>query len=257
MDIGFHYKFMKIKILNVLIDNIDIEQVLALLKEGVVVTPNVDHLMILQKDEYFYRIYKNTDYILCDSKIVQIASFFLKTPIKYKISGSDFFPEFCRYHKRNSGIKIFLLGSADGVAKKAARRINAWIGRPIIVGSISPSFGFEKNDKECSDILHEINISGASVLAIGVGAPKQEKWIAKYKQKMPNIKIFLAIGATIDFQAGVIKRSPSWISNIGFEWLYRLFCDPKRLWKRYLINDFPFFFLILKQKLGLYKNPWK
>ena len=92
-------------------------------------------------------------------------------------------------------------------------------------------------------------------MAIGVGAPKQEKWICKYKHKLPNIKIFLAIGATIDFEAGNIKRAPKWMSDIGLEWLHRLLSEPKRLWKRYLIEDLPFLWLILEQKLNLYKLP--
>ncbi|NER31345.1 MAG: WecB/TagA/CpsF family glycosyltransferase, partial [Symploca sp. SIO1C4] len=87
----------------------------------------------------------------------------------------------------------------------------------------------------------------------GVGAPKQEKWICKYKSKLPQIKIFMAIGATIDFEAGNINRAPKWVSEVGMEWLYRLLSEPQRLWKRYLVDDPLFFWLILKQKLKLYK----
>lgn len=106
------------------------------------------------------------------------------------------------------------------------------------------------------EIVETINKSGATVLAIGVGAPKQEKWICRYKDKLPNIKIFLAVGATIDFEAGQKKRSPKWVSEIGLEWLHRLLSEPKRLWKRYLLDDSLFFWLILKQKLHLYQFPF-
>ena len=84
---------------------------------------------------------------------------------------------------------------------------------------------------------------------VRVGSPKQEKWIFNYKSYLPNIKIFLPIGAAIDFEAGRISRAPKWVSAIGGEWLYRLLLEPRRLWKRYLVDDLPFFFLILKQKL--------
>jgi exopolysaccharide biosynthesis WecB/TagA/CpsF family protein len=84
-----------------------------------------------------------------------------------------------------------------------------------------------------------------------VGAPKQEKWIHKYKAQLPNIKIFLAIGATIDFEAGNKKRAPKWVSESGLEWLHRLFSEPKRLWRRYLIGGPLFCWLVLKQKLQL------
>lgn len=242
----------KVNLLNIEIDNLFKTEVLENLKSGVVFTPNVDHLMKLQNDQEFLQAYSSADYKLCDSQILVYASKFLGNPIKEKISGSDFFPAFYNFHEKNENIKIFLLGAAKGVAANAQDKINYQVGRNIIVGSHSPSFGFEKNEHECKEIIELINRSGATVLAVGLGAPKQETWIYKYKNELPNIKIFLAIGATLDFEAGNIKRSPRFISEIGLEWLYRMIVEPKRLWKRYLIEDLPFFWLILRQKLGLY-----
>jgi exopolysaccharide biosynthesis WecB/TagA/CpsF family protein len=257
-QIGLNYqelnKAEKVKLLNIEIDNLSKAEVLKNLKSGVVFTPNVDHLMKLQKDPDFLQAYRSAEYKLCDSQILIYASKFLGKRIKEKISGSDFFPSFYEYHKTNEEIKIFLLGAAPGVAKEAQKKINAKVGRNIIVGSHSPSFGFENNEKECKEIVKIINNSEATVLAVGLGAPKQEKWIYKYKDQLPNIKIFLAIGATIDFEAGKIRRAPKFISDVGLEWLYRILAEPKRLWKRYLIEDLPFFWLILQQKLNLYKN---
>ena len=243
----------RVNLLNISIDNLSQTEVLEQLKSGIVFTPNVDHLIKLQKDREFLKNYLAADYKLCDSQILIYASKFLGTPIKEKVSGSDFFPAFYNYHKNNEGIKIFLLGAAKGVAKTAQYKINSKVGRTIVVGSHSPSFGFEKNEKECMNIVEMIKQSGATVLAVGVGAPKQEKWIYKYKDQLPNIKIFLAIGATIDFEAGNVKRAPKWMSRIGLEWLYRLLSNPKRLWKRYLIEALPFFWLIVKQKFNLYE----
>lgn len=237
-----------VKILDADIDNLLESEVLEQLKSGVVFTPNVDHLILLQNDPEFLEVYECADYRLCDSKILYFVSRFLGTPIKEKISGSDFFPSFCNYHKDNEDIKIFLLGAKEGVALKAQENINAKIGREIIVGAHSPSFGFEKNEQECLEIIEKIKSSGATVLAVGVGAPKQEKWIHKYKEQLPNIKIFLAIGATIDFEAGYKERAPKWVSELGLEWLHRLLSEPKRLWRRYLIGGPLFCWLVLKQK---------
>ena len=245
----------KVKLLNICIDNLLLLELLEELKAGIVFTPNVDHVVKLQKDPDFVKAYSIANYKLCDSQILIYASQFLGTPIKQKLSGSDFFPAFYNYHKNNESMKIFLLGADKGVASEAQARINSKVGRDIIVGAHSPSFGFETNEKECIKIVKMINESQATVLAVGVGAPKQEKWIYKYKDKLNNIKIFLAIGATIDFEAGSIKRAPKGVSALGFEWLYRLLSEPQRLWKRYLIEDLPFFGLILKQKLNLYKMP--
>jgi exopolysaccharide biosynthesis WecB/TagA/CpsF family protein len=245
----------KVNILNIHIDNLSQRELLEELQSGIVFTPNVDHLIKLQTDREFFRNYLSANYRVCDSQILMYASRFLGTPLKQKISGSDLFPAFYTYHKNNEDIKIFLLGAGKGVAKKAQDQINSKVGRNIIVESHSPSFGFENNDKECMEIVEMINRSSATVLAIGVGAPKQEKWICKYKNKLPKIKIFLAIGATIDFEAGNLKRAPKWMSYVGFEWLYRLVSEPQRLWKRYLLEGLPFFWLLLQQKLNLYNVP--
>ena len=247
----------RVNLLSIEFDNLSLKQLLKGLKSGIVFTPNVDHLMKLQCDRDFFKAYQIADYKLCDSKILVYASHFLGTPIKEKISGSDFFPAFYNYHKNNEKIKIFLLGGHKGVAVRAQEKINRKVGRNIVVAAYSPSLGFEDNEQECAEIIEMIDKSEATVLAIGVGAPKQEKWIYKYKNQLPKINFFFAVGATIDFEAGNVKRAPKWISEIGFEWLYRLISEPQRLWKRYLIEDLPFFWLILKQKLNLYSTPIK
>lgn len=157
---------------------------------------------------------------------------------------------FCEHHRHNDNIKIFLLGGAEGVAARAQANINGRIGREIIVQAHSPSFGFEKNLEECNHILDMIRQSSANVLVVGVGAPKQEKWIAQYKSQLPSIDIFMAVGAAIDFEAGHKPRAPQLISELGLEWLYRLVSEPKRLWKRYLLDDLPFLWLIIKERLA-------
>ncbi len=245
----------RVKLLNIWFDNLSKTELLEQLNYGIVFTPNVDHMMTLQNDLNFFKSYSIADFKVCDSQIIVFAARFLGTPIKERISGSDFFPAFYTYHRNNENIKMFLLGASEGVASKAQDKINNKIGRNIIVGSHSPSFGFEKDEKECLTIVEIINRSEATVLAIGVGSPKQENWIYKYKDKLPDIKIFLAIGATIDFEAGKTKRAPKLMSRLGVEWLFRLLCEPKRLWKRYLLEDLPFFWLLLKQKLNLYRMP--
>ena len=221
----------KVNILNASIDNISKQELLEKLNQqgGILITPNVDHLMKLQKDRGFYQIYKLCTYRVCDSQIVFLAAKILGCPLKEKISGSDFLGDFYEFNKNNKQTRIFLLGAAEGVAKKAEKRINQKVGREIVVGSYSPSFGFEKNESECQKIVDLIEQSGATVLAIGVGAPKQEKWIFKYKDQLKNIKIFLAIGATIDFEAGNKPRAPKWVSKLGLEWFYRLLSEPRRL----------------------------
>ncbi|WFE83108.1 WecB/TagA/CpsF family glycosyltransferase [Parabacteroides chongii] len=246
-----------VRILNVDILSITQGDLLSRMKQGVLVTPNVDHLVKLQKDKMFYAAYQQADWVICDSKILYLVSKLLKHSLPQAIPGSSFFTAFYQYHKNDSGCKIFLLGAAEGVALKAMEEINGWVGRKIVVGAHSPSFGFEKNEEECRQIIDIIRRSGANVLLVGVGAPKQEIWIAKYRNELPNIDLFMGLGATIDFEAKVLKRAPVFFQKIGLEWFYRFLKEPRRLFKRYFVDDMLFFYYFGKQLLCLYKDPFK
>ncbi|MDH5644368.1 MAG: WecB/TagA/CpsF family glycosyltransferase [Candidatus Heimdallarchaeota archaeon] len=245
-----------VKILNIDVDNITMNELLTSFDSGFLVTPNVDHLMQLQKNRAFYDVYKQADYVTVDSQIVYWATRFLGHPVKEKISGSDIFPAYCNFHKNNPDVRMFLLGGRTGVATQAANNTNVRVGRKIVIGAHSPSMNFVNDTDECGRVIEQINSSGANVLVVGLGAPKQELWISEYRKQMPNIHSFMALGATLDFEAGTLSRAPQWVSRFGLEWLYRLFQDPGRLWKRYLVRDVPFFYLLLKQKLGFYKSPF-
>lgn len=247
----------KISILNIDILSITQSTLLEKLEKGFLLTPNIDHLIKLQKDRDFYEAYQNTEWIVCDSKILYFFSKLLKHPIPEAIPGSSFFTAYYNYHKNDFQCKIFLLGAAEGIAIKAQENINNKVGRKIVVGAHSPSFGFEKNEEECGNLVRIINESNANVLLVGVGAPKQEKWIMKYREKLPNVDIFMALGATIDFEAGTLKRAPTSWQKCGMEWFYRCLKDPNRLFKRYFIDDIQFFFYFIQQLLHIYKNPFK
>lgn len=205
--------------LNINVQNINKKQLLQQLNKGVLITPNVDHLVKLQKDREFYETYQKAEWVVCDSKILYILSKLLKNPLPEAIPGSSFFTAFYEYHKDDPNCKIFLLGAAEGIAVKAMERINQKVGRNIIVGAHSPSYGFEKKPEECEELIRIVNESGANVVLVGVGAPKQEKWIMKYRNRMPKVDIFMGLGATIDFEAGTLKRAPKLWQKIGMEWL--------------------------------------
>ena len=230
---------------------------MAQLKKGVLVTPNVDQIVKMQSDREYYEIIKRAEWVVCDSKILYLCSKLTKQPLKAAIPGSSFFPAFYEHHKNDENCKIFLLGAMEGVAQKAMEHINGKVGREIVVGAYSPSFGFERSQKENEEIYKMINSSGATVVLVGVGCPKQEKWIDKHKAQMPGVEIWMALGATIDFEAGNIKRAPMIWQRLYLEWFYRFIQEPKRMYKRYFVDDPCFFWYFLKQLLGLYKNPFE
>lgn len=245
-----------INILNVRIDNLTAKELLEKLDKGVLVTPNIDDIMKHQKDKEFHELASQAEFSICDSRVLLLMSRILRKPLKEAIPGSSFFPMYCDYHAKDDEIKIFLLGAKEGVGEIAKRNINERIDREIIVGTYSPPFGFEKNEYECKHIVDILQDSTANVVLVGLGNPKQTKWIYKYKNRLPNIKLFMALGATIDFEAGNIKRAPIIFQKLALEWLYRFIKEPKRLFKRYFIDDMQFFYYFTKQLLGLYKNPF-
>lgn len=249
----------KVRMLNVEMDNLTMDELLEQYQQGLLVTPNIDHLIKLQKDRDFYLCYKQAAYTVCDSRILYLLSriLFPANPLRAQITGSDFFPAFCEYHaKKQTGASVFLLGGTDESVLVAKDKINARTNSQIVVGAYSPPFGFEKSEAETNKIIELIRNSGADTLAIGVGAPKQEKWVCAHREKMPEINRYLAIGATIEFESGNLQRSPKWMTQVGLEWLFRLSQEPKRLAKRYLVEDMPVFFLLVKQRMGIYEDPW-
>ena len=245
-----------VRILNVDILSITQDDLLPRLKKGVLITPNIDHLVKLQKNKAFYDAYQRADWVICDSKILYLMSKLLKSSLPQAIPGSSFFQKFSMYHKDDMDCRIFLLGAMEGVAVKAMENINQKVGRKIVVGAYSPSYGFEKEQNENEEIYKMINESGANVVLVGVGCPKQEKWIFTHKDKMPEVDIWMALGATIDFEAGNIKRAPRIFQILAMEWFYRFLKEPRRLFRRYFIDDIQFFYYFAKQLLGLYKDPF-
>lgn len=245
-----------VRILNVDLLSITQTELLQKLDKGILITPNVDQLVKLQHDREFYDICLQAEWVVCDSKILYLLSKLLKHPLTEAIPGSSFFTTYYMYHKDDPNCKIFLLGAMDGVAQKAMECINKKVGRQIIVGAYSPSYGFEKKNEENMAIYDMINKSGANVVLVGVGCPKQEKWIFKHKKQMPNVNVWMALGATIDFEAGNVKRAPKILQKMAMEWFYRFLMEPKRMFKRYFVDDMQFFFYFAKQLLGVYKDPF-
>lgn len=232
----------RIKFMNTDIDNLtmaetlnEIEKLIQKKNCSYVVTPNVDHIVRLEKDEELQKVYKNASLILTDGKPLIWISKWYKTPIKEKISGSDLFPRVCQL-AANKNYTMYLLGAAEGVADTAARNLMKKYPGLNIVGTYSPPFGFEKNEQEMNKIKTQIQDVHPDILIVGLGCPKQEKFM-HYHCKELGVPISFGLGASIDFEAGNIKRAPKWMSNHGLEWLYRFSKEPKRLFKRYFVDD--------------------
>ena len=243
----------KVKIAGVDIDSVTmeeainrIEQLIYKKQSSYVVTPNVDHIVKLQKDEEFMTIYKGASLILADGQPLLWAANFLGTPLKAKVSGSDLFPQLCK-RAALKGYKLFFLGGRTGAGERCAANLMKRYEKLKITGIYSPPFGFENDLAENEKIIGMINEAQPDILFVGLGAPKQEKWIYHNKERL-QVPVSIGVGVTFEFMAGMVKRAPKWMQSSGLEWFWRLIMEPRKLWKRYLIDDLSFFSLMLKQK---------
>lgn len=243
----------RIRFMNTTIDSLTMDEVLHSIDELIckksnsyVVTPNVDHIVRLENDIGLQEAYKKADLILADGKPLIWISKWYGRPIKEKISGSDLFPKLCEMAEEKQ-YSIFLLGAAEGVAQKAADKLIQLFPKLQIAGVYSPPVGFEKDEAEIEKIIRLIKEASPRILVVGLGCPKQEIFMHSYCNKL-GVPISLGLGASIDFMAGTVKRAPRWVSNCGFEWLYRFLKEPKRLFKRYFFDDLWIVYLIFKYR---------
>lgn len=242
------------RLLNAYVDNLTMDELLDRLDEGMLFTLNPDHLYHLQRNPDFAAAYSRASFVSSDSKYVYWALGAIGRQIKSKVSGSDIVPSFWQRHADNPDVRIFLLGAKPGIAQQALDRINREAGRDIVVGALGPSMNFVNDADESASAIDQINRSKATVLIVGLGAPKQEIWMDKNRHLMPLVKLYMGVGATIDYEARAVSRSPEWMSQNGLEWVYRMLTEPRRYWRRYW-RTLEFFRLVVQDRFGFYRPP--
>ncbi len=229
-------RFMNTEIDNLTMDEaVDAIDALVLKKQNAyVVTPNTDVIVQLERNRELQEIYTHASLILADGKPLIWISNIYGCPIKEKISGSDIFPRLCECASQK-GYTMYFLGAAEGIAAIAAKKLQKKYRNLQVVGTYSPPYGFEKDEAEMGKILKMIRVAKPDILIVGLGTPKQEMFIYRNLNQL-NVPVSLGLGASLDFEAGNIKRAPRWMRNRGLEWFWRIMQDPKRLAKRYLID---------------------
>lgn len=197
-----------------------------------VVTPNVDHTVMLQHHEGLRQAYGEASLILADGHPVVFASRLLRKPLPERVPGSDLVPRLFAAARSERPLRVFLLGAAPGVGQRAAKNIEQRWPAVQVVDTYSPPLGFERDDVENAHILERIAAVNPDVLVVGLGAPKQELWVHRHRSSL-RASVALCVGATIDFLAGEKTRAPRWIQRLGLEWCHRMLSEPRRLVKRY------------------------
>lgn len=206
-----------------------------------IVTPNVDFVVRANSDTNFRNILNKADLSLCDSVIVKNAARFLGKNIEEKITGWDLLKLVCADLRVKSN--YFILGATEENVQMSAAGLEQFYPSVKIVGFHHGYFGEDKDE----EIINRINSVNTDVLIIGMGSPRQELWVDRNK-KLLKVKIIICVGGIIDILAGNAQRAPVWMQRIGMEWSWRLGKEPGRLWKRYLIDDMKFFYLLKKDR---------
>ena len=211
------------------------KQAITVKEKTMTVTPNLDFFRIAYKNLEVRNVINAASFSTVDGKpVLWIAKWLKIKDLKYKISGSDLGMSVLKMMDEN-GFSIFLFGGKPGVAEKAIERINIDYPNVKIAGFLTPEMGYEKNRDLCLEYISQINAAKPDVVFLCTGSPKTEIFFEEYRDTFAP-SCYFSLGATIDFIAGSIKRAPKWMSKIGLEWLYRLFSDFRRLFKRYWLD---------------------
>jgi N-acetylglucosaminyldiphosphoundecaprenol N-acetyl-beta-D-mannosaminyltransferase len=237
----------RVKMFGIEIDPLRMDQAVAQIRSWVanssgrcqfVVTPNVDHIVMLQHHAGLQAAYHDAGLVLVDGAPVLWSSRLLQpsgSRLPERVAGSDLVPALFQAVSNGSasgGLRVYLLGAAPGVADRAAISIRHRWPAVEVAGTYSPPLGFDRDEPENEAILGRIAAAQPDVLIVGLGAPKQELWVHKHQGRLAA-KVALCVGATIDFLAGERSRAPIWMQNAGLEWLYRVAKEPRRLAVRY------------------------
>jgi N-acetylglucosaminyldiphosphoundecaprenol N-acetyl-beta-D-mannosaminyltransferase len=196
---------------------------------------NVHSIMTASSDIEFYDVIQNADMAMSDGAPVAWLMRKLGYTQQQRINGPDLFWKYCiEANKSADWPSIYLYGAAEDTLRLLQLRLFHQFPSLKIVGAVSPPFRALSAQEELN-IINNINESGAGVVWVSLGCPKQEKWMASQRGKINAVMI--GVGAAFDFHAGTVARAPFWMQNSGLEWLHRLCSEPRRLWKRYLVTN--------------------
>jgi N-acetylglucosaminyldiphosphoundecaprenol N-acetyl-beta-D-mannosaminyltransferase len=182
------------------------------------------------------------DILYADGASIVLASWLLGSPISERVPGGELMEAICKEAAKDR-LSIYLLGGLPGAALKASQLLLTRYPGLSIAGTCCPSFGFENRPEESRQVVDAIREARPDILVVCLGAPKQEIWAAENSHSL-GVSLVFPGGAVFDTLAGFRRRAPYWARNTGTEWLYRLVMEPKRLWRRYLLGNPRFLWLV-------------
>jgi N-acetylglucosaminyldiphosphoundecaprenol N-acetyl-beta-D-mannosaminyltransferase len=203
---------------------------------GYVVTPNVDHIVVARRDAELREAYRRAALSLADGQPVLWMARLLGSPLPEKVSGSDLIGPLMTRAARE-GWRVFLFGASGAVSAAARAELLRGEPRLQIVGCDTSVWHPEETGTPAASAVAEaIRQSGAELVIVALGNPKQERWMLRHAERI-RPAVAVGLGGSLDFVAGAVRRAPRWMSDAGVEWVYRLIQEPRRLAYRYLVRD--------------------
>lgn len=251
-------KTKRITIGDIPVDSLTMEQTLGVIDSAIANNKPVHHVVVnaakivnAQKDQKLKESIINCDIINADGQAVVWASRLLNKPLPERVAGIDLMQNLVGM-AAEKGHRIFFLGAKEEVVKKVVEKYRITFGDAIIGGYRNGYFTKEEE----AGIAEQIASSKSDILFVAMGSPKKEIFLGTYKEVI-NMPFIMGVGGSFDVVSGLVKRAPVWMQKAGLEWLYRVWQEPGRMWKRYLFTNIGFIILVFKEKireLGQKKN---
>ena len=204
---------------------------------------NASKIVDMQHDKVLYDSVVNSSLITPDGQSIVWASKMLGNPLKGRVAGIDLMHNLVAMaHQKKQ--KIYLLGAKQQVVEKVANTYAKKYSPELVAGYRNGYFSPQQE----AQIAKDISDSNAQMLFVGIASPLKEHFIHKHKEALKNINLIMGVGGSFDVISGITKRAPLWMQNAGLEWFYRFAQEPKRMWKRYLVGNTTFIYLVLKEK---------
>ena len=242
----------RITILNTNIDNLSMHQTLQRIENNILQNNKLHHVVVnaskmvaMQTDLKLRQSVNSCDLINADGQAVVWASRILGQPLKERVAGIDLMENLVELaHKKN--YKIFFFGAKEEVVSRVVNKYKIKYSKDIIAGYRN---GYFKKEDEV-DIAKQISDSGADILFVAISSPTKENFLYDNKETLRGVNFIMGVGGSFDVVSGLVKRAPLWTQKIGMEWFYRFAQEPKRMWKRYLIGNIKFIWMVFKARLS-------
>lgn len=228
------------------------QETLALVQEKIQAGEQLHHVVVnagkvvsMQKDSELRQSVNQSDIINADGQAVVWASRFLRKPLKERVAGIDLMANLVEMAHKNN-YKIFLFGAKEDVVKTVVEKYSEIYSPNIIAGYRNGYF----SPSEEKEIAQQIADSGTQMLFVAISSPIKENFLFKYRDILKNVNLIMGVGGSFDVVAGKTKRAPTWMQKAGLEWFYRFAQEPRRMWKRYLVGNSKFIYLVLRERFS-------